>query len=276
MDAEKLQAMIAEVAGAKHYRHIDIGIVEQVCREEAQKRAKPKEIVKAAKRRLHQMTGAYCEKQTGGLHKATINKESNTDQESVLASMDALCAAHASTRERMPFAGELFSDIRERVGGMERVADWACGVNPVLYVAECLRAGVPLPRFYAAYDIRHDVLGRIRACFDRFTIDAIVEVCDLLTECPNAQADITLLFKIVPLLERQQRGRFEQVIDATRSPFVAVTFPTRSLGGKNVGMAAQYRRFFAAYLQHADHRLVFEKEYPCELLFLLERAERRI
>ena len=252
-----VQALIAEVSNAKHYRHIDRAIVEQVCREEAQKRAKTKEIVKAAKRRLHQMTGAYCDQHT---------PLSFAPEE-----MAALCAAHASTKERLPFAGELFSDIRERTGGMERVADLACGINPVLYVAECLRAGWPLPRFYAAYDIRHDVLQQVRACFDHFGIEGTAQVCDLLTECPDATADATLLFKIVPLLERQQKGRFERVIAQAPSRFVAVTFPTRSLGGRNVGMAVQYRRFFAAYLQRSGHRLVFEKEYPNELLFLMEK-----
>ncbi|MCL2812249.1 MAG: hypothetical protein FWD25_10255 [Clostridia bacterium] len=259
LDEPIIQALITEVSGAKRYRHIDAAIVEQVCREEAQKRNKPKEAAKAAKRRLHQMTGAYCDKH--------IALSFAPDE------MAALCAAHASTKERLPFAGEMFADIRQQVGGMERVADLACGVNPVLYVAECLRANLPLPRFYAAYDIRHDVLEQVRACFDHFGMDGTTGVCDLLTDCPDVAADVTLLFKIVPLLERQQKGRFEQVIAQANSPFVAVTFPTRSLGGKNVGMAPQYRRFFAAYLQRAGHRLVFEKEYPNELLFLIEKEE---
>ena len=256
-DEPTIQALINQVSGAKRYRHIDGAIVEQVCREEAQKRNKPKEAAKAAKRRLHQMTGAYCDQHT------TISFAPDE--------MIALCAAHASTKERLPFAGEMFADIRERVGGMEQVADLACGVNPLLYVIECLRAGLPLPRFYAAYDIRHDVLEQVRACFDHLGIEGVVDVCDLLTHCPDVAADVTLLFKIVPLLERQQKGRFEQVIAQARSPFVAITFPTRSLGGRNVGMAAQYRRFFAAYLQRSGHRLVLEKEYPNELLFLIEK-----
>ncbi|MCL2544513.1 MAG: hypothetical protein FWE77_01195 [Clostridia bacterium] len=259
IDEATIQALIAEVSGAKGYRHIGVAIVERVCREEASKRAKPKEAVKAAKRRLHQMTGAYSQGQ------AALSFAPDE--------MAALCAAHASTKERLPFAGELFADIRQRTGGMERVADLACGVNPVLYVAECLRAGLPLPRFYAACDIRRDVLEQVRACFDHFAIEGTAGVCDLLTECPDADADVVLLFKIVPLLERQQKGRFERVIAQARSPFVAVTFPTRSLGGKNVGMAAQYRRFFAAYLQRSGHRLAFQKEYPSELLFLLEKGE---
>jgi len=52
-----------------------------------------------------------------------------------------------------------------------------------------------------------------------------------------------------------------------------VTFPTRSLGGRNVGMATQYRRFFVAYLERSGHRLALEKEYPSELLFLIEKGD---
>ncbi len=268
-----LAALIAEVSGAKNYRHIDAATVERVCREEAGKHPKQKEAAKAAKRRLHQMTGAYAapeRERESGLAAALL---ATTDRESVLSVLDAMARAHASTSERLPFAGELYADIRAQVGRITSVLDLACGINPALYLADCLRAGIELPQRYAAYDIRRDVLEQAAACFERFGIEGIADPCDLLSECPEVQADVTLLFKVVPLLAHQRKGRFEQVIAQTRSRFVAVTFPTRSLSGRSVGMAGQYRRMFGEYLTRTDYALALEKEYPSELLFLVEKPK---
>jgi 16S rRNA (guanine(1405)-N(7))-methyltransferase len=248
-----IDGLIREVRAARKYRCIDDAAVARICREEAAKHAGQKEAAKAAKRRLHQISGAFL----GGALDA--------------AGEEALLRAHASTRERLGFYGEFFADIDACAGAPGSLLDLACGINPLLYLRYRAERGLPMPR-YAAYDIRLDALDAVRRGFARYGVRGFAEPLDLLGGAPGETGDIALMLKIVPLLERQRAGRYERVIDQARARFVAVSFPTRSLGGRGLGMAAQYRRLFAGYLARAGHRLALEKEYANELLFVLDKG----
>ncbi len=258
MDERALAELIAAVQGAKKYRQIDAAIIERICREELPKHAKGKDALKAVKRKLHQATGAY----SGALVPGAAQTADD--------SFDALLRTHASTRERLGFYEAMFADVDAVIGAPGSVLDLACGLNPLLYARYRQRQGMPLPR-YAAYDIRRDTVEIVRRFFEEQGISGIAEPSDLLCGVPGERAELALLLKIVPLLERQQKGGFERVIAEIRAPRVAVSFPTRTLGGGRAGMGAQYRRFFEAYLARAEHRLLLEKEYPNELLFVFEK-----
>ena len=65
---------------------------------------------------------------------------------------------------------------------------------------------------------------------------------------PDRRFDLALLFKLLPLLERQKANAALEVMCAINAQWLAVSFPTRTLGGRNVGMAAQYSAWMEGHI----------------------------
>ena len=59
---------------------------------------------------------------------------------------------------------------------------------------------------------------------------------------------IALLFKILPLLERQKSGSAMEIMNAVNAEYLVVSFPTRTLGGRNVGMEKNYSDWMEAHM----------------------------
>jgi 16S rRNA (guanine(1405)-N(7))-methyltransferase len=251
-----IETLIRRVSSSKKYRHVEESTVVRICREEAAKHPRPKEAEKAAKNRLHQISGAFA---MGG---------DGADA----APMEALLKAHASTRERLGFYDAFFADIGACTGPVNSVMDLACGINPLLFLRHRRNRGLPMPR-YAAYDVDLTALRAVHRFFAQEGVEGVAAPLDLMEAVPQQSADVAFLFKIAPLLERQRAGRFAQVLAQLPAPYAAVSFPTRSLGGGSVGRAAQHRRFFEGCLAALDARLLLEKEYPNELLFVVGKAD---
>ena len=72
-------------------------------------------------------------------------------------------------------------------------------------------------------------------------LDARAEGADLRTaELPEERFDLALVFKLLPLLGLDGYDLLGRV----RAGFVAVSFPTRTLSGRSVGMERNYSSAF--------------------------------
>ena len=97
---------------------------------------------------------------------------------------------------------------------------------------------------------------------------------DLLTSMPAFEADVALILKTLPCLERQEPGAGERVVREAleRARRVVVSFPARSLGGREKGMRetyADYAAGLAANLGLARTEIAF----PTETFYVLRRLE---
>ena len=88
---------------------------------------------------------------------------------------------------------------------------------------------------------------------------------------PRARFDVALLFKLLPLLERQRTGAARAVMSAVNAEYLVASFPTRTLGGRNVGMAAQYSGWMEAHVP-AGRSVAASFEMGTELFYVLGRA----
>jgi len=73
------------------------------------------------------------------------------------------------------------------------------------------------------------------------------ECADLTIETPASQADTAYLFKLIPVLEAQRKGRGYELAKSLNAKFLVITYPLKSLGGREKGMAKNY----AAQLENA-------------------------
>ena len=80
---------------------------------------------------------------------------------------------------------------------------------------------------------------------------------------PEERFDVCLLFKILPLLDRQKAGSADRVLKEIDAENIVVSFPTRTLGGRNVGMEENYSAWMETHLPEryeTAHRFTTENE----------------
>ena len=235
------EALLEKLLSSKKYGGICPDTVRRVWNECCGRYKKAKDVEKAAREALHGITGAFMTPEearqiTFDMHAWHCDK---TDP-----GLERILSRHASTRERLPIADmdALYSRIFEVTGRPRSVLDLACGVNPVYLGARGIEA--------LGVDISGQAVDAVN-CFGETYGQPVSAVCaDLL--CPGAipkrRFDMALLFKLLPLLERQRSGAAMEVMNEVNAAFLVVSFPTRTLGGRNVGMAAQYSEWMNTHI----------------------------
>ena len=222
---------------------------------------KPKDVEKAVREALHGITGAFmtpqeCRQLAFDMHEWYVNK---TD-----IGLERMLSRHASTRERLPLSDmdALYDRIMAVAGRPRSVLDLACGINPLYLGARGLSA--------VGVDISGSAVEAVNRFGEVYGMPVSAQCADLL--CPGAipvhHFDIALLFKLLPLLERERRGAALDVMNAVNADWLAISFPTRTLGGRNVGMAAQYSAWMETHLP-AGRRIAASFETGNELFYLL-------
>jgi 16S rRNA (guanine(1405)-N(7))-methyltransferase len=267
---DRLRAVEAELTRSRRYRSLAPGTLHRAAGKGlASANGNIADAVKRAKRSLHEIYGAYL---PGGpvdydsLLRGLRAAVEAGDQDQTLAALCAAMALHASTRERLPHLSAFYRDIFSRVPSPATILDLACGLNPLAVPWMEL----PGPVTYLASDIDTRLVGFIAGALSALGVRNRAEVLDLTDQPVAESADLTLLLKTVPCLERQRAGAGWDLIGAVDSPYVVVTFPTRSLGRRPKGM---FQTYSAAFESRAEREAwqVEQAEIPGELIYVIRR-----
>ena len=217
----------------KKYRDVCPDTIRRVIAECEGRYKKAKDMDKAVREKLHGITSAFMNEQEYKKARALAGEFCPENLESLLA-------CHASTRERLPLAAmdELYNRIFEVTGIPERLLDLACGINPVYFLAK-------LPQMQVTgADISGQSVNIITVCGGKALHNDLLCTDSI----PAERYDVALLFKILPLLDRQREGSAMAVLNAVNAKYIVVSFPTRTLGGRNVGMEENYSRWMEAHM----------------------------
>lgn len=255
-------ALLEKLLASKNYREVCPDTVRRVWEECLRRYKRPKEAEKAAREALHGITGAFMSPQEArqlawDMQAWHCNK---TD-----IGLERMLSRHASTRERLPLAAleDLYARIFAITGRPRSVLDLACGINPLFLAARGIET--------VGVDISGDAVAAVSRFGEVYGQPARAVCADLL--CPGAiparRFDAALLFKLLPLLERQQAGAAMDVMNAVNAEWIIISFPTRTLGGRNVGMAANYGTWMAAHAP--SKRTVVDSFEACNELFYILR-----
>lgn len=256
--------MLDKLLSAKKYRDVCPDTIRRIWDECRVKYKKPKDAEKAARESLHGITGAFLTSEEARRCADAMEAWANSRADADLAGM---LDRHASTRERLPLArmDATYERIFSVTGRPGSVLDLACGINPLYLGAR----GIPT----LGVDISGQSVGIINA-FGSSCGAPVRAVCaDLLCEdaIPREHFHVALLFKILPLLERQRNGAATDVLAAIDADFLVISFPTRTLGGRNVGMEDHYSKWMESHLPDncaVAARLTEENE----LFYILEAS----
>lgn len=221
------ESLFDKLSSNKKYSDVCPDTIRRVIAECDGRYKKAKDMEKAVREKLHGITSAFNEL---GADAAQAAASIASD-----ADLEAMLKRHASTRERLPLSAmdALYQQIFASTGAPESILDLACGLNPVYLTRrfDCRVVGVDISKSCVEL-IPEGVWG------------------DLLCEnaIPKERFHIALLFKILPLLERQKAGSAMEVMNRIDAEYLVISFPTRTLGGRNVGMEDNYTAWMESHM----------------------------
>ena len=251
----------------------------------AARHASPREALKAAKRKLHQVYGAYCDQcDLRRVAEVVQALPHGAPEETIRSACRDLLRHHASTREREAILDQVFPAIFDEIGPVTSILDLACGLRPFMlpWMAPSdtvCRGLTNCAVEYRACDIDTRLvailneflarLGRPPAaqCRDLLvSVPSHVTVCRGLTNC----ADVALLLKALPCLEQQEKGAGLRLLPQIPARYLVASFPAQSLGGRAKGMVQHYETYMLR-LAAALHFSVRSFPFPSETFYVLAR-----
>jgi 16S rRNA (guanine(1405)-N(7))-methyltransferase len=232
-----LAAAAAQVKGSRKYRHLCDETVQRVVRWAADRSRTQKELVARARRKLHQVYGAYLSGWDAGRAGELLDAlVPGSPADRVRAVCREVMALHASTRERLPLLDALYGEIFAVTGVPRRVLDLGCGLHPFALPWMGLAADAD----YTAWEIDETIVELASRFLPARSRQSRAVCRDVLASRPADPADLVFLLKMLPCLEQQEKGSGTRLLRALSAPFVVVSFPNESLGGRSKGMPAHY------------------------------------
>jgi len=228
--------------------------VERAYRDAALRHARAKDAEKAAKDTLHQMTDAFMSadaiKHARKLAKAYANGDPSA--------LKTTLRLHSSTRERLEGAADFYRQIYD-ICGEGLTLDLACGLNPLLLGS----MGREVHGIEA-----HGGQVEIVNIWGEMGLPIRADVGDLVTQEEYPVARTALLMKLLPVLERQEKSSSVRLLSRLHCDYAVITFPTRTLSGRGVGMHEQYSQWFAGEIGLSRVKERFETSL--EMVYILD------
>lgn len=242
-----------KLAASKKYAALCPDTLRRVAEDCARRYKKPKEAEKAARETLHGITGAFMRPE----------ELKRAEERLKAGDMEGALEMHASTRERKPL-GPFYEALFARTGRPGRVLDVACGLNPIYLAA----MGVAV----TGVDIAGGQIEMMNrwASAGGYPLEARLGDALCPDFLPEGPFDLTLAMKLLPVLENQKKGAAAALIESLPSEKAAVTFPTRTLSGRGVGMERHYSQWFEGLLP--EMWAIFDRYVQNdELIYLIQR-----
>ena len=261
-----LDELVTAVLAAAKYQHVSPDLVRRVGADELAKRPRLKEAVKATKNKLHQLGGAYF---TAAIdYEAALARLQAVAGEPVAfqAACRDVMRLHASTNERLPILDSFYTTTLAGLPPIDRVLDVACGLNPLAW---------PWMPFgpettYLAVDVYADMMAFLADFMVLAGMRGAVRTADVSQVAVFGEVDLVLLLKILPVLAQVDKTAVPRLLDRLQARYLLISFPAKSLGGRQKGMVANYEAQFdqwAAGRNWQVKRFVFASE----LAFLVEK-----
>jgi len=236
---------------SKKYSNICDETIHRIIADEIKKYKSEKDVVKSVKTKLHQISEAFFDSK-------------NIDKINIKGDITQIMRYHVSTLERIDFVFEMYDDIFANLLKYDTILDIACGFNP--FMLPFLKVN-----HYYAVDINIDNVNLLNEFFRINNLNGTAYAGDVLYKIPEIESGVVFLFKILPLLEQQKKGYSKFLLKNLKSDYFVITFPTKSLSGKDYGMFNFYRNFMKENFPDPDYEYVFEREYKNELLIIIKR-----
>lgn len=262
----QLEQLLDTVLRSSRHRNVYDELIKNIGANELSKGKTLKEAIKSTKNKLHQIGGAYfCNKPKysrwlGELRKAASSK----DRGSFLNVCMKVMSFYSSTKERLKIMDEFYAKIFSLLPPVGSIIDIACGFNPLAIPWMSTSGNLT----YYAYDIYKDMIDFLNDFMAIANIRGYAEIRDVLHNPPDISADLAFILKTIPCFDQIDRSASSKLLDSIKANWIVVSFPIKSLGGRERKMAKNYTARF--------NQLIYEKswsikrlEFKTELAFLI-------
>jgi len=219
-----------------------------------------KEIIKRVRDELRVVYGSFLTNDFSKKEKLLENQDN----------IEELLKVHKSTKERIEFYDEIYDKIFEWYKP-EKIADLACGLNPLSYFKIKEIIG---DIEYLASDLSSEDMNFLQLFFDKFKINGFAKAYDItnleVLEDDNFQTcDLVFLFKALDSFETVKKNISKQLLEGIKAQKIVVSFPTRSLISK-IEFKRERRNWFYNFLNKKEWKYQ-EFEIDNELFILINK-----
>jgi len=265
-NSEPLEQLIAQIRSSPKYRHVCIEIIRTLGSRELQRTGSLKKAIKATRKKLHQIAGAYFltrPKYEAWLKRLREARETGSPQAFRQACIEIM-KHHHSTSMRLENIDEFYSAVFSRLPPIHSIADVACGFHPLAIPWMRLSS----PARYYAYDIYEDLIEFLKRFMNLAGVEGYVEVRDIIRNPPQVKVDLAFILNTIPVLEQIEKGAGIRLLNTVKADYKVVSFPAKSLSGKDKGMRGYYEDVFQRMSQ--KHWDVWKLETANELIYIIK------
>lgn len=267
-DADAVAALAADLRAARKYATLDPETLSRTSAWALDRSRTRKEAAKAARRKLHQVYGAYLP--AAGLSEAE-SAARPLGHDDLEAACRAVLAAHTSTRERLAVMPEFFAAAFGPFTGAVRVVDVGAGLNAFAIPWMPLEA----PARYLAVDVDERMQRLVERLAPHVPVDVVARTEDLVSSTEPLTADVALLLKVIPALEQQASGAAARVLERIDARRLVVTVSAHSLGGRKRGMREHSTTVLNRVIPGLGERLISRFEFASETMLILDGTPQR-
>jgi 16S rRNA (guanine(1405)-N(7))-methyltransferase len=265
---KQLDQLVRTVLKSSKYRNVCEDLIKNIGMRELSKRKNLKIAIKSTKNKLHQIGGAYFLKKpnyTFWLEK--LRKAKRSGNEDLFRKTCAeIMSYHYSTRERLGILDEFYVRIFSLVPPVHSIMDVACGFHPL----SIPWMSIPEKVTYYAYDVYKDMTSFLNEFMVVDNVRGYAEVRDVIQHAPEVSTDLAFILNTMPCLEQIDKMAGLKILESINANFLAVSFPAKTLGGREKNMLKHYEARFNELTREKDWN-VQRLEFRSELVFLVKK-----
>jgi len=265
---KQLDHLVRAVLKSSKYRNVCEDLIKNIGMRELSKRKNLKTAIKSTKNKLHQISGAYfLKKPNYAFWLEKLRKAKKSGNEDLFRKTCAeIMSYHYSTRERLDILDEFYARIFSLIPPVQSIMDVACGFHPLSIPWMPISKKVT----YYAYDAYKDMTSFLNEFMAIDNVQGYAEVTDVVEHTPEVSTDLAFILNTIPCLEQIDKIAGLKILEAINANFLAVSYPAKTLGGREKNMLEHYEARFNELTQEKDWA-VQRLEFRSELVFLVKK-----
>ena len=173
---------------------------------------------------------------------------------------------HYSTGERLNILNQFYAQIFSLVPPVQSIMDVACGFHPLsipwMPISEKVR--------YYAYDVYKDMISFLNEFMAIDNAQGYAEVRDVIQHAPEINTDLAFILNTIPCLEQIEKSAGLKILESINANFLAVSFPAKTLGGREKNMLKYDEARFNELTREKDW-IIQRLEFRSELVFVIKK-----
>jgi 16S rRNA (guanine(1405)-N(7))-methyltransferase len=266
-EREQLEELVNSVLESSKYRNVSEDLIRNIGSRELSKGQNVKAAIKATKNKLHQIGGAYfLKKPNYDFWLKKLREAKSLGEDSFRETCTEIMHYHQSTRERLKILDQFYTRIFSLLPSVQSVMDAACGFNPL----SIPWMPIPAEMKYYAYDVYKDLIDFVNGFMAIRNVQGHAEVREVIQHTPEVKTDVAFLLNTIPCLEQIEKWAGLKVLEAIDANFLVVSFPVKSLCGREKNMRKHYEIALSKLTREKDWNIQ-KIEFITEQVFLIKK-----